>query len=98
MPVFFAGWVNAAGTINFGSGFTVSRGGGVYRIRIASSRILILVATPVTGAGQQRNARISQYQQDIGGGIVQIDVDIRDNLNAQVTGDFTFIAFEISGP
>jgi hypothetical protein len=98
MPVFFAGFIKADGTIKYGGGFTVSKVGGAYRITIATSRTLILVATPVTGAGQQRSTRISQIQQDTGSGTVSIDVDIRDPANTLVIGDFTFIALEVSGP
>ena len=106
MPVFFAGYVTAGATIRpgFGGGFSVSRfwgPTGTYRITIpvgtfSSSRFLIPVATPIP---LHTISRLLQFSRDGATGNYVIDVEIRDlTTNNLVDGDFTFMAFERSGP
>ena len=101
MPVYLAGYVRADATIRFGSGFTITRVAvaGSYRITVplaTSTKFFAPVATPVR---LHTIARIALINRDAVTGIVTFDIEIRDlTTDALVDGDFSFIAFERSGP
>jgi hypothetical protein len=94
MPVHFAGWVNANASVRWGSGFTVSRVGLLYRVAMPSTRPILAVVSPI---GTNRVARVAQSVWDSVNGIAVVDIEIRDmNSGAVIDGGFNFIALQDS--
>jgi hypothetical protein len=99
MPTYFAGWINAAATIRFGSNFTISRNtvAGSYRITIDKAVNAQFLAVSVTPSTAHLVARVSQEVHDALTGAWTIDVELRDlSTNGLTDGDFTFVAVDRS--
>jgi hypothetical protein len=91
--IYYAGWINATGTIRMGSGFTSSRLGltGSYRVT-ANPTSTGFFMVPIVSLGQAGvTARVVQYSKDGTTGQHIFDVEIRDGAGTLVDSDFTFI-------